>query len=1655
MLVGASLIVLALTSQPALAECPDEVSADGSTCTITSSDDLSEGVELEFVNEFSTVIVDNSGSVTQGVTQSDLGLDGASIFMTTALDGTLDVTNSGTISTADKTGSGLFLSLAAGDGDAQISLVNSGLIEATGGSFITGTGSNQIFVDFGAALVADASATGASSVSITNEAGGVISGRGGANLGLADGAPLNTDGLAVAARADTITLVNHGTILGGEGGSLTLADGTVLVPDTDTPADYEGVVGQAIDMFDSSDDITNSATGVIEGGIALRRGHDILGNYGTITGDVWLGRGNDIFVQGSDASFTGTLDGGNGVDTYAESVTASGNFAISSELPTGFEIAGVEVLGTDTVVTVINEVSGEANNGLALYGNGNVVNQAIIDPISLVGAGTISLGSLGLDGESGPLTDAFLATLRSPAVNYGGEFGQREFLTIQTPGTSVRLLYGGALNSFSNEGVINGDLRLNTASFTNSGEINLRSADPGTIIFAAADQDFTFTNTGTVSMTDDGPRQIPLTGSAIALVSPIDSTVLKAVDISNSGDIGGGLSFQGFASDFTLENSGTISMAGNGNGIDRAVEIEIGGLDVALDPVLQEDAVANSVTIINTADGTLDGGIDAEVITRTFAFTNHGLITADANDAYAEAIEIEVDDYALVDGEDDTNDAESASFTNTGTIAGTVGLELEASAVSIDNSGDIARGLTPDATLFAEGFGGLEVELETTLGATLDFVNSGTISTADYAGVAVSIEVEAGDLDSGVAGAETASATVNFVNSGTIAASGGSFVTPLFYFGQPGNQVSIDFAAALAIVTDAEGASSISITNEAGGIITARGAAHLGNPAGAELIAGQGEDTSGLAVAAFADTVTIVNNGTILGGPGGPLTLEDGTVLIPDVDLDIDFDGRIGGAIDTFASTDTVTNGATGVIEGGIALRDGDDTLSNHGSITGDIYFGTGNDTFIQGVNATFTGTAFGGDGEDRFQLDITGGTLNNAVYDQFVSQLDSFEILGVTGSGNIDLSSGEPLPVETIELGGGEPVTFGADSIIETQGETAITGTGENNALVVEGTVNGNVDLGGGDNSFTLGGTVNGDIAFGTGNDALVLQPGGTFTGTATGGDGFDSLSAPLTGTYEEPTILDLAQFESFEELNVTSGGVGAVESDLTFETVNVDDGRLIGLAGSTISGDVNVTEGGTFGSAGTVNGDVNVGGTLSPGSSPGTMTINGDVTLAGGSTTVFEMTEAVSDAIVINGALTIETGTTLEITGERPLTPGVAYDLITTTDGITGTFTTVDKAETVLGFLSYTPTALQLLGTFQLRADANPQIAATNDHLNSLLIAGTATAGISAAIPDLVDADGFASEAAMATLHPEAYASASQIGIENGLAISSALRSANLGVSSEKAGLFAFGQGFGKWRNFKAESGSGASKADVRSTGFLGGIGYGNETVALSVFVGRVDSKQSISAIGATNEADGTFAGANAQFASNNFTVGGSIIWDGSSADTSRNLFDGSTSRSHYRLRGLTFDGYVRYGMDLGASDWQVGPELGITHVRVKRGDAAETGGGAFALNVDGETIKATFLNADLTLTKKGNATLRPWLSAGLRQRLSSDPIRATASFTGVTSSFTVVGAERDKSFANIGAGFNWKVSPSLDLFARGDSEFGSDNNAQSVNAGLRFRF
>lgn len=1687
------------------------------------------------------------------------------------------------------------------------------------------------------------------------------------------------------------------------------------------PLYYQPVINPHPGLF-----VVNSGT--IEGDVLFQAGGVYVDNGGTVTGN-WgaanpSGFNVDVFIDraGPGTGIAGTMNAGLGFDTYVTSFAADGTYDVTAALPATFEGWGIEALGTGTTVTLTSP-QGQAGNGLVIWGNGSVVNRA-----------TIGLPEFSATG----IPQQFVDNLLLRAVIYRGEVGKGGSISFSVPGpvgpVTDTFHYGGALQSFINEGVINGDLLLATASFENSGTVNLRSNEAGTLIVSAADTDFSFINSGTMAMTDSGARPNPLLQTGVTIATAPDSTVPAAMTITNtaSGTISGGLAVNGFASNFAFVNDGLIEIGANPNNPYYAVDIEVGNYDLALGDELSEDVLAAFASVEN--NGTILGGIGANFTADVLSFTNTGLIRSNPADVYSAAVEVSTDDYALVFGEDDVYDSASFTFDNSGTIEGAALLELESSQVTVINSGDI----TQSELGAIEGFGflpyarqTLEVSSETSLDGQIAITNSGLIANADFAGSALSVEAEAGDLDSELPGAAQATAVAEITNSGTIAASGGVFVTPGPQIGLPEGINAVHFSTAIAASLDGEGGSALVINNLAGGVIVNQQSQVRFGTFGDPVIVGQGRGT---AIAARADTITITNNGLIEGGPGaglgGPANefVFDGQFV-----ANADMEGVIGSAIDTFFSQDTITNGAGGTITGGIALRQGDDYLYNQGTISGNIWagsgadlvvndglitgivnlgdgddrfatllsrlpenaagltivggagndgivflaqnggslqsmallghsgieylglgadgagtvtsdgavamapiqlflgditlaqgstllaagefallgdaplaqsftnrgtiigsvqlgaegdffanygtltgnldLGSGDDIFVQGINASFTGIADGGTGYDSFQLDITGGgTINQAIY----SQLINFEVLGLTGSGTIITDGTDPLPVQTVEISGGETVEIGPDSVIQTLGPVAITGTDEANSLNIQGTVNGGIDLAGGDNQFTNSGTVNGDVStgdgdnslandgtlngsvstgsgsdqlantgtitgnvntgggddqftndgtvegdvnldgqggiivpaafagflgtsgpimaapaaltggddvftntgeiegnvdagagndvitnsgsiggnvlLGEGNDELLLTGAWEIGGTASGGGGTDRLSIASNGTMQTPREFSASAFTGFEAMRL-AGGTLAVSGAMAFDTIEVNSGYLFGRAGSAISGDVTVASGAVFGSAGTVNGNVAVNGTLSPGASPGTMTINGDVSLNAGSTTVFEMTPTVSDAIVINGSLDIASGTTLTITGSRPLTPGVAYNLITASGGIDGSFGTISQASTVLGFLSQTDTALQLLGTFQLGSGASVQSALAADYLNTLLVAGTAPAGVLAAIPQLLGEDGFVNEAAILSTTPEAYASGVQMGIENGLAISAAVRSAAFAAASGEGGVFVFGEGFGQWRGMSRDFASGISGTDLESYGALGGIGFGNGQFSVTGFAGHVEARQDFTGIAASGQSDGMFAGASVEAAISGVTAGVTAIYDWSEASTSRAVLSGPAASAAYDLNTLTVDGHLGFAFPVGGG-WQVGPEAGLTYIEVERKGLTETGGGAFGLTVAGQSYDALFLGGDVVFSRS-EGTWRPYLAVGIRHQLDGDPIAASASLTGVAASYGIPGAERQRDYAHVGAGFAVQVAPSFDLFGRWNSEFANGQDAHGLSGGVRLSF
>jgi len=527
-------------------------------------------------------------------------------------------------------------------------------------------------------------------------------------------------------------------------------------------------------------------------------------------------------------------------------------------------------------------------------------------------------------------------------------------------------------------------------------------------------------------------------------------------------------------------------------------------------------------------------------------------------------------------------------------------------------------------------------------------------------------------------------------------------------------------------------------------------------------------------------------------------------------------------------------------------------------------------------------------------------------------------------------------------------------------------------------------------------------------------------------------------------------------------TGGYAVLSGQAQLGTLAMTGGQFTGLAGSTLTASsIAVSQGATFGSAGTVNAGLAIasGAVFSPGASPAVMTVNGNVSLAGGSSTLFEFVPAPgqSDQLLINGNLTISAGAVLNLTGNRPLTPGVAYDMIVA-NSISGQFTigAWDRSA-VQGFLRYLDGAaqdrLQLLGTF-VSLDPLPGAAgAAVTYVNDLLVSGAASTALLDSVNTLLDGSGYASAQAFSLLTPEVYASAMQLGTENGLVLAKAGRSGVMDGASERPALFTFGTGTGAWRTLDAVSATGASGAKNNVYEMLGGIGYGNAQASLSGFVGYLDGEQRIAALGARTDADGMVAGVSGHVALGGLQLHALVSYDWSSADTSRAAPGSATVSSDYDLNSLVLDAVASYDAPVGQG-LVITPAVGITHIATDRDATRESGSAAFALEVDGDSHAATFIDGAIALRGPATSSIRPWAEIGVRHQLAGELALASAGLVGTTSRFAVPGVSREQTVITYGAGFEASVAETVSLFAGYHGESG-DGSGSNLTGGVRVRF
>ncbi|WP_404366091.1 autotransporter-associated beta strand repeat-containing protein [Sphingomonas sp. MMS24-J45] len=1581
-------------------------------------------------------------------------------------------------------------------------VTNAGTITNTGtwnGNLSQGTGNTTNAAQWNGAFRIDAGGTVTNTGNWTNATGF----RSMVGAGLFENFGTLSGG--VTASGTTALLANR------TGGTITLASGSVLAADTGGTITNAGSIVGDVQVL-AGGNVSNLAGGTWRGSATVTTGGRFT-NAGTVNGDV-----TNTGTITNTGIWNGNLSQGTGNTTNAAqwngafridvggTITNAGSIVGDMEVLAGGNVsnlAGGTWRGSATVTTggrfaSAGTVNGDATNagtitntgtwnGNLSQGTGNTTNAAQWNGVfridaggtvtntgnwtnatgfrSVVGAGLFeNFGTLSGGGVTASGTTAVLANRTGGTISLANGV----VLAADTGGTitnagsivgDVQVLAGGIVNNVAG-GTWRGSATVTTGGrFTNAGSITGAIGNSGILASSGTIVGNLTNYTGGTATLQGSLRGSVTNGGSITLTGLTTEITALAQSASGSFDLAGFNTTLG-----ALEGSGTILLRAGTLTVDTSTADTIfggviggsGGLIKTGDRTLTLSGangftgptVINGGTLVVAQGASLSGPV-----TNNTTFVNGGSITGPVTNN-GNAVSIGTLDGGLSNGA-----GAVAQLANT--VRGTIG-----NAGAITLIGDLTGG--PAMTQVTSGsldLAGFNATIGSLAGNGSVALGSGTLalggdgSSTSFGGVISGT----GALVKNGAGTLTLSGPNSFIGQTWITAGGVTLASGGVLVSQVNNTATFTNGGTVSAPV-ANGSTFVSTGIINGGLYnyadgTVRLAGQMNGDitnAGSVTLTGA---TSGIGnVTQFATgSIDLAGVSTTFGSlaGNGVIKLGSAELTVGSNAVDTRFDGAITGSgslvktgsgllllggVNSFAGRTTVGAGSLMLASGGALAGSVTNlaTFSNAGTVSGPV---------TNGGRLGSTGALNGG----LTNLANSSALLSGSVTGPFSNAGILLVASGTTLSAAPLANTGQ---VQNAGRWTGD-ITSSAGALFDNTATGTIVGALDNRGtLLSAGTINGRLVNSGG---ARLAGTIIGPIL----NTGEILTSGTlgvtgdvTNTGLFTVGTGTFTTSGAFNNAGALVVNADATLSLGSGTLR-NSGSAALIDVAGTLRgRIDLASGGLIGRSGSLLAGDVTIASGASFMSGGTVTGTATINGTLMPGNSPGTLTINGALALGGSSTTIFEMTNGTSDRIVVNGTASIASGATLIVTGVRKATPGQTYSLLSTTGGITGSFTTIAKDSRVFGFIRQSANSIDLLGTLTLPTGANARGTAIVNYLNDRLVAGTVTDPGLALTSSLAQLDGTPIAPLVARISPEPYASAGSMALETGLALAKTVRATPLVMRDrDRAGLFVFLQGFATGRDVAARP-SGVAAANQAGEGYFGGVGYGTATLGLSAFVGRSTVRQDIAELGAQTRSRGTFFGARLHAATGGVRFNASAILDRSDSDTGRSPITGAT-QGRYTLRGETFDAEIAYDLPLGNGRFAIRPSAGVTHTRATRGGIAETGGGAAALTVAAQSYQATWINGEIALSASGTSKVQPWIGLGVRYMANGDPILATGTLAGFGGQFTVEGARAPRTIGHASGGVSFALARGLSAYLAGEVDVTRTGGARQIQGGIRFAF
>jgi len=529
------------------------------------------------------------------------------------------------------------------------------------------------------------------------------------------------------------------------------------------------------------------------------------------------------------------------------------------------------------------------------------------------------------------------------------------------------------------------------------------------------------------------------------------------------------------------------------------------------------------------------------------------------------------------------------------------------------------------------------------------------------------------------------------------------------------------------------------------------------------------------------------------------------------------------------------------------------------------------------------------------------------------------------------------------------------------------------------------------------------------------------------------------------------------------TQGGISRVNVSGVLDGSNLTiNGGVLSFNGVQTGGTTFVGQKGTLKGVGQL-GDTTVAGTIAPGNSIGTLTINGDYVQT--ETGVYQAEVAPgsrSDQLHVTGTATL--GGTLVALPE----PGIYYlgeqfNFIRADGGVNGQFAITDFS-TFSPFMQFnlaygaTGARIEVTRGNSLASSANT----ANQHavatvVDTLAINQGLPKPLTTLFPQQVGA-------ALDSLSGELHAATSIALVEGSRHVRDAALSRRAGATSpggdEAAATGVWVQAIGG--SGTLDGNANTARTEANSNGLLMGVDrqFGGWQVGLLAGTGRTDVKQQ-DGRRAKSKIDNTHFGAYASHNWGGFGLRGGLAWSEHDIDSTRELaFAGYSDTLSARYDGRTRQAFIEAGYRFGGREAGLEPYLQVARVEVDMKSINERGGAA-ALQGDVDESRTTLATAGVRFDKGLKASFQQdsWLhvrgGVGYRHASGDRNPMAKLGFASGGDTFAVSGAPIADSAVVAELGLSAWLTANQQLELGYTGQFGDESRDHGANLRWSVRF